>query len=627
MSYYDKNWYRKIVIAGKAEYLRSLGATGDIIAFIEEISLDNVKFANFLVNEFRKNPSMNLAQLKNIDLPTVPQAYSEYERTIIERFNDDRKRSGEWAAKHIRKLYRKMNGVPPDVSKWKEYSEWVGSVVAPMIINGQTFPIAMANITDWLNNNPDIDINNFNVQQAADASDVWHKEMAEQGVGNFYRENNVIYGPEWINKDGEKIDEWNGWTIQEIKTENDLVTEGNRMNHCVGSSSYVRGLAEGRMKIFSLRDPKNEPHVTIQTDEKGEEALQIFGASNSDPKPEYKEMIKNWNEVGNSPMKSYYYSNFEEYEDLDSVLYSYRTMGEDFSKFMFPDNQIDEYGFVNTNEVDYEHIMSSLYEKLGPKLSTSHGYIGDQGISRTLVEHAFSKDERNLYDFFKEMQKLQDLSYEESVDWETGIERPDEDNYTDPSEYDKAMELFSKEEDEIKNTQYPVAWVNNIFEEFIEKLKETKNMSLQTYYSEVAQKFEAEDEEKKKKAREEYERKRRENPEQIFFANTWYGKIKTSARVNQYFSVGYQLPDADLYIQTKGSLDTIGTITDRAEGNIGLKFNQEFLLPNYMKYFLEYMKMKGTWRKYAKGMLKLQHLTVEGVETAIIEELKAQNPQ
>jgi hypothetical protein len=42
-----------------------------------------------------------------------------------------------------------------------------------------------------------------------------------------------------------------------------LKYEGDTMGHCVGG--YAPDVIEGRSRIFSLRDAKNEPHVTVET--------------------------------------------------------------------------------------------------------------------------------------------------------------------------------------------------------------------------------------------------------------------------------------------------------------------------------------------------------------------------
>jgi len=51
------------------------------------------------------------------------------------------------------------------------------------------------------------------------------------------------------------------------KLEEALKYEGDTMGHCVGG--YCPDVASGNTRIFSLRDKKNEPHVTIEVEPKG----------------------------------------------------------------------------------------------------------------------------------------------------------------------------------------------------------------------------------------------------------------------------------------------------------------------------------------------------------------------
>lgn len=53
-----------------------------------------------------------------------------------------------------------------------------------------------------------------------------------------------------------------GWTIQKLTTEDQLQYEGDEMGHCVGGYSHQVG--EGQTIIYSLRDPKGNPHVTME---------------------------------------------------------------------------------------------------------------------------------------------------------------------------------------------------------------------------------------------------------------------------------------------------------------------------------------------------------------------------
>lgn len=62
---------------------------------------------------------------------------------------------------------------------------------------------------------------------------------------------------------GEVVYEFpDGWTVQGLRTEAQLGAEGKVMQHCVGA--YCEPVEEGTSKIFSLRDPAGNPHVTIE---------------------------------------------------------------------------------------------------------------------------------------------------------------------------------------------------------------------------------------------------------------------------------------------------------------------------------------------------------------------------
>ena len=87
--------------------------------------------------------------------------------------------------------------------------------------------------------------------------------------------------------------------------------EGEHMGHCVGG--YAQDVAEGRTEIYSLRDPNNKPHVTIEMHiretaktildktvdpntkpEYNVSVIQIQGKSDNEPIPEYRVLIKEW---------------------------------------------------------------------------------------------------------------------------------------------------------------------------------------------------------------------------------------------------------------------------------------------------------------------------------------------
>lgn len=87
-------------------------------------------------------------------------------------------------------------------------------------------------------------------------------------------------------KPGEVVYEFDdGWTVQELTTDEQLAYEGTAMQHCVGD--YCEAVREGESRIFSVRDPRGRPHVTIEFDPNTSRVTQVMGKQNTDPIPEY----------------------------------------------------------------------------------------------------------------------------------------------------------------------------------------------------------------------------------------------------------------------------------------------------------------------------------------------------
>lgn len=72
-----------------------------------------------------------------------------------------------------------------------------------------------------------------------------------------------------------------------------LKYEGDTMGHCVGG--YCDDVLEGSTKIFSLRDAKGEPHVTIEVAPGEQPAIvQVKGKQNKAPKAEYLPFVQDF---------------------------------------------------------------------------------------------------------------------------------------------------------------------------------------------------------------------------------------------------------------------------------------------------------------------------------------------
>lgn len=81
-----------------------------------------------------------------------------------------------------------------------------------------------------------------------------------------------------------------GWTVQRLVDPEQLGAEGEVMQHCVGE--YCPQVAAGETIIYSLRDPKGRPHVTMETREGFGRFLQVQGKQNRKPIEEYLERVK-----------------------------------------------------------------------------------------------------------------------------------------------------------------------------------------------------------------------------------------------------------------------------------------------------------------------------------------------
>jgi hypothetical protein len=71
-----------------------------------------------------------------------------------------------------------------------------------------------------------------------------------------------------------------------------LKYEGDTMGHCVGS--YCPDVWEGKSRIYSLRDAKNEPHITVETEP---QAVEEFGEMRGWPKErrfEFSQAMREW---------------------------------------------------------------------------------------------------------------------------------------------------------------------------------------------------------------------------------------------------------------------------------------------------------------------------------------------
>ena len=160
--------------------------------------------------------------------------------------------------KEHKEIHNKLIGNVNRISKKLRQGKNELNQLSPEVLNMyDNFSEKIEEIWDWYRSiQPEI--SSYDAQRAINTSDEWHKMIAGQGEGVSYeptQQDMIVYGPQWKNP------EWQGWTVQKVISENDLLAEGNKMDHCVGS--FCEDVERQHSIIYSLRDPQNNPHVTI----------------------------------------------------------------------------------------------------------------------------------------------------------------------------------------------------------------------------------------------------------------------------------------------------------------------------------------------------------------------------
>jgi hypothetical protein len=84
-----------------------------------------------------------------------------------------------------------------------------------------------------------------------------------------------------------------GYTLVELTEQNNLKKESALMQHCIGSSqSYYNNILKKKIKIYSLRDRKNKPHITLELNLERNVITQVQGKNNQMPILKYCEYLQ-----------------------------------------------------------------------------------------------------------------------------------------------------------------------------------------------------------------------------------------------------------------------------------------------------------------------------------------------
>ena len=414
------NWYTFIKYSQNWKaYAESLGISSEDMSLLESIGDD--KERSVILNEIRKNPKSNVKQLLESIKPRKEYKPTRHEEVVAGWFASDA--LVKWALVQLRKLRIKeknielswKDGSPlevPGLEKGLQDFEYDRGLYDEIFNRPQ-----MQQIQDWYNAEQP-QMASYTPEEAIRASNEWHDRVSSETEATRFEEGeeNVVYGPQWNNP------EWNGWTVRQILTANDVQYEGYLMDHCVGS--YACDVVDEKAKIYSLRDPGNKPHVTMEVEfwDEAESWFevesrveveswcfnQIHGKSNSEPKGEYKKMIGEWMKTLKNVVIGKYDDFYSNFLWRSSMNYGHRGYKEDIPDLLHDaifKNKTNDYG-IDTNltyfkfDDAYRSVVSLLTRYWRRSDLTS---VLDR-IAETLVMATVEKERGSIISFKKNME-------------------------------------------------------------------------------------------------------------------------------------------------------------------------------------------------------------------------------
>jgi hypothetical protein len=186
-----------------------------------------------------------------------------------------------WAAREFGRLHARFG------------SDWVVFEMSRRGVPAEKVISQFRAIVDWAEAE-NVDLNRYGLDDAIRAAEQWSltRERPTTMV-----EGTVVYSfPD-------------GWTVQELNEQDALDAEAQAMQHCLNTYESDRGMEQGRVfeydppvvldtsgmpvRIFSLRDPKGLPHVTMEFVEDrnwhpgAPFVQQLRGKQNAEPREDY----------------------------------------------------------------------------------------------------------------------------------------------------------------------------------------------------------------------------------------------------------------------------------------------------------------------------------------------------
>ena len=283
-------------------------------------------------------------------------------------------------------------------------------------------------IFDWYVNhvdqNPRFNIFSMSLNEALQASDRWHDELANRtstrSFSKIKKENGQIVDPNVVKVfDKETLEniglpeKYEGWMIVKLTEESDFQIEADIMGHCLATNNYFYQYEKGYIEIYSLRDASNQPHVTIEID-LPDTVKQIQGKGDKRPKDDYLKLVQQWIYQNNYFSKQrtqehelYYRPASDESNALEAIYeylnpYHDEDSTDDLGVPIRPIT-VDEEQFVKDFDIDY------LVDRIGRKESNT--YYDDPIFYKSVEEINDGEKFEQLISYLGDLFINHDLQY------------------------------------------------------------------------------------------------------------------------------------------------------------------------------------------------------------------------
>lgn len=178
----------------------------------------------------------------------------------------------------------------PDQPQWVLDAKKRGDELVELVFEQDLWENKLSGVSDYLQADPDSipDLQRVAVKDMLAKTDAWHARLAKNIEKEEKKEENKIIKEDGISKYRKYKD---GFSWVSVKGAEALNREGRIMGHCVGD--YYSRVKEGHLKIYSLRDPENMPHITVEVTKDGE-VRQVKGKANKEVVKRYEKYAEDF---------------------------------------------------------------------------------------------------------------------------------------------------------------------------------------------------------------------------------------------------------------------------------------------------------------------------------------------